>query len=48
MFLAADSCDKSLVCVKTETEKKFCYYIEQAWPTYDSTNNPLSDLTMGD
>jgi len=38
MLQVADKCDKSLVCVTTETEKKFCYYIDDAWPIYDPAN----------
>ena len=36
MRAAAKDCDKSLVCVRTETLKRFCYYIDSAWPVYDS------------
>ena len=38
MRAAACDCEKSLVCVKTESEKRFCYYIEGEWPVYDATS----------
>ena len=46
MLQAADTCDQSLVCVRTETEKRFCYYIDDSWATYDPAN-PLP-LDPGD
>ena len=39
-----NDCDKSLICVKTETNKRFCYYIGDPWPTYGNAN-PQTELT---